>query len=551
MKRSTIIIWTWISLLLAACSSHGDFSKAISTISNDDLARQVSVLGSDQFMGRKPFTEGETITVSYLASELKRLGFDPAFGDSYYQSVPMTEILTEVAGLVTISTATEKIRLASPDQIAITSPLETDTVIVSDSEIIFAGFGIVAPEYGWDDYKNLNVKGKTVIVLVNDPGLYTEDPGLFKGREMTYYGRWTYKFEEAARQGARGVLIIHETEGAGYEYTIPRKSSITPRLQVEDKGNVNHRCSFTGWLTAESAERIFTTAGIKVSDLRAEACKPGYTGFSTGTFIDLALINRIQRSSSSNVAGILKGSKRPDEAIVYTAHWDHFGIGEKENGDSIYNGAVDNGTSMAWALEIGEAFSSLQERPERSIMILFPTAEEQGLIGSHYYAANPVFDPESTVACFNNDLLLPMGRMKDVMITGFGQSELDSLVETIAMKQDRYIMGDPDSHTGMYFRSDHFPFAAKGIPSMFARGNCDSREHGKEWARNQEQDYIRNRYHRPADNFEPEIWNFDGIREDAALMFEAGFILANTTWFPGWKPGSEFGKIRERDNLSN
>jgi Zn-dependent M28 family amino/carboxypeptidase len=551
MKRSTIIIWTWISLLLAACNSHGDFSKAISTISNDDLARQVSVLGSDQFMGRKPFTEGETITVSYLASELKRLGFDPAFGDSYYQSVPMTEILTEVAGLVTISTATEKIRLASPDQIAITSPLETDTVIVSDSEIIFAGFGIVAPEYGWDDYKNLNVKGKTVIVLVNDPGLYTEDPGLFKGREMTYYGRWTYKFEEAARQGARGVLIIHETEGAGYEYTIPRKSSITPRLQVEDKGNVNHRCSFTGWLTAESAERIFTTAGIKVSDLRAEACKPGYTGFNTGTFIDLALINRIQRSSSSNVAGILKGSKRPDEAIVYTAHWDHFGIGEKENGDSIYNGAVDNGTSMAWALEIGEAFSSLQERPERSIMILFPTAEEQGLIGSHYYAANPVFDPESTVACFNNDLLLPMGRMKDVMITGFGQSELDSLVETIAMKQDRYIMGDPDSHTGMYFRSDHFPFAAKGIPSMFARGNCDSREHGKEWARNQEQDYIRNRYHRPADNFEPEIWNFDGIREDAALMFEAGFILANTTWFPGWKPGSEFGKIRERDNLSN
>ena len=255
--------------------------------------------------------------------------------------------------------------------------------------------------------------------------------------------------------------------------------------------------------------------------------------------ISLKIRNKITYNKSANVAGILKGSKKPDEAIIYTAHWDHFGIGEKENGDSIYNGAVDNGTSMAWELAIGKAFSTLKEVPERSIILLFPTAEEQGLIGSAYYTEHPVIALEKTVACLNNDGLLPIGRMKDVMITGYGQSDLDSLAGIAASEQDRYITKDPDAHTGMYFRSDQFSFVLKGIPALYARGSIESREFGKEWAAQQYKDYIENKYHRPSDNYYPETFNFEGIAEDAALAFRVGYDLADSDYYPKWRAGSE------------
>jgi Zn-dependent M28 family amino/carboxypeptidase len=550
MKKSTLIIASAI-IAISGCNNKTDLSVSLSSIKNEDLALHVSILGHDSLMGRKPFSEGEVKTISYLANELSRMRYDPAFGDSYFQEVPMTEIRSMVSGHPQAKFGRDVVIMNAPDEIAVTSPVDAGQVVIKDSEIVFAGFGIVAPEYGWDDYKDIDVKGKTVLVLINDPGLYTGNRDLFKGREMTYYGRWTYKFEEAARQGAEGILIIHEAEGAGYEYTIPRKSSISARLQIDEEGSEDNKCSFTGWINATTAEKLIGLLGMDVARLRREACSNGYSGFNTGISLDMTINNTNKKSSSLNVAGILKGSSRPDEVIVYTAHWDHFGIGEAENGDSIYNGAVDNGTSMAWALEIAEAFSLLSRRPERSIMILFPTAEEQGLIGSSYYVDNPVFAADNTVACFNNDLMLPIGRMRDVMVTGYGQSELDSLAKQVALKQDRYVMADPNSHTGMYFRSDHFPFAARGIPAMFARGNCDSRQNGKEWAAEQERDYINNRYHRPSDNYEPDIWDLSGIREDAELMFEIGYILANTDWFPSWNSDSEFSRKRNRDISSN
>ncbi|MBE0676215.1 MAG: M28 family peptidase [Bacteroidales bacterium] len=549
MKNKIIVVAVILmAVSITRCSNQQQPGKALQTITFEDLARHVSIVAADSFLGRQPFTAGEEITINYLASELERMNFSPAFNGSWFQEVPMTEILTSLNGPALVRAGDKTMEFIAPDDIALTSPIESEAIKVQSSELVFAGFGIVAPEYGWNDYRDIDVKGKTVVVLINDPGLYTGNTDLFKGREMTYYGRWTYKFEEAARQGAKGILIIHETEGAGYEYTIPRKSSLSPRLQINSNGNTSPKCEFTGWLSAGAADNLFAAIGKSVENLRAEACVQGYVGFNTGASINLDIANRLKKSSSSNVAGILKGKSRPDEVIVYTAHWDHFGVGESENGDSIYNGAVDNGTSIAWAFEIAEAFSSLKERPERSILILFPTAEEQGLIGSTYYASNPVTDPENCVACFNNDLLLPIGRMKDVMITGYGQSQLDSLVEVVARKQDRYIMADPNPHTGMYFRSDHFPFAATGIPSMFARGNCDSRELGKEWAAKEEMDYINNRYHRPADNYDPFTWDFQGIMEDAALMFEVGYKLANSSLFPRWNDNSEFKSRRKRDN---
>jgi Zn-dependent M28 family amino/carboxypeptidase len=540
MKYYSLLI---LFLAVVVSCRENDLKNSESQITVGGIAEHVSKLGSDEFMGRKPFTAGEKIATGYLADELKKIGFEPAFNGSYFQPVPMFEITSEIKDPAIIKKGNKTFKFFAPDDIAVTSPRISEEIKIKDSEMVFAGFGIVAPEYKWDDYNGLDVKGKTVVVLINDPGLYTGDTSLFKGREMTYYGRWTYKFEEAARQGATGVLIIHETEGAGYKYTIPRKSSISPKLFIQSADSNKTECSFTGWISAESADTLFKSLGYDVKDLRKKSCQRDFKGFDMGTNISLQIRNKTRYNTSTNVAGVLKGTSRAEECIIFTAHWDHFGIGEKENGDSIYNGAVDNGTSMAWALEIGKAFSALKHKPLRSVVILFPTAEEQGLLGSSYYCENPAFPMAKTVACFNNDLMLPTGLMKDVMITGYGQSSLDELVAEAAKKQDRYIIGDPNSHTGMYFRSDHFPFAKKGVPSAFARGNVESREHGKEWMAAAEKDYVDNRYHRPSDNYEPKKWDLKGVVEDAKLIFNVGFTLANSSDYPVWKPRSEFRNV--------
>jgi Zn-dependent M28 family amino/carboxypeptidase len=533
-------------LIINACRSNNyDFNNALKTISTGDLKEYVSVVGSDRYMGRAPFTEGETLTIEYLAGKLKEIGFDPAFNGSYFQEVPLSEISSSVS-IINITKSSKKIfSFKVPDDVTVISPQLKEVIEISNSDMIFAGFGIVAPEFGWDDYEGLDVKGKTVVVLVNDPGLYTGDSSLFKGREMTYYGRWTYKYEEAARQGATGIMIIHETEGAGYGFNVPRKSAITPNFYLQSADSNRSLCQFTGWFSADAADALFDNCGYNVSKLRTEACKGGFKGFNMKTCISMTIHNNIRYNQSPNVAGILRGSENPDECIIYSAHWDHLGIGEPENGDSIYNGAVDNGSSIAWELAIGKAFSALKKKPARSIILFFPTAEEQGLLGSAYYADHPPLPIQKTVACINNDAILPIGRMKDVTIIGYGQSDLDSVTAVAAAMQDRYITPDPDVHTGMYFRSDHFSFAAKGIPSLYAKGSTDSREYGKEWASARVKDYIENRYHRPADNYDPETWNFDGMVEDAALGFTIGYKLANSKFYPKWKEGSEFKHLRE------
>lgn len=539
------ILFLLVLILFFSSCKENDLKNGEKSITTSDLEKYVKSLGSDEFMGRKPFTPGEKITIDYLAEQLERIGFEPAFNGSYFQPVPMIEISSSVINPVVIRSEKTLFSFNAPDDMAITSPQISDELKISDSEMVFAGFGIVAPEYNRDDYSGLDVNGKTVVVMINDPGLYTGDTSYFKGREMTYYGRWTYKFEEAARQGATGLLIIHEDEGSGYKYTIQRKSSISPRLYMQSADSNKTLCDFTGWFSAGAADTLFKTLGYSISELRKDACKKDFRGFKMNSSISLTISNKIRYNTSTNVAGVLKGTTRSNECIVYTAHWDHFGVGEKEKGDSIYNGAVDNGTTMAWALEIGEAFSGLKKRPVRSVVILFPTAEEQGLLGSSYYTENPVFPINKTIACFNNDMMLPIGRMKDVMITGYGQSDLDELLTEAAERQDRYVVGDPNSHTGMYFRSDHFPFAKKGVPSAFARGNVESRENGKDWTAEKEKDYLDNKYHRPADNYEPDTWDLNGIAEDARLVFFAGYKLVTSEYSPQWKIGSEFKSIRE------
>jgi Zn-dependent M28 family amino/carboxypeptidase len=506
------------------------------------LVRQSKTLGSDEFMGRKPCTEGEIITIKYLESEFKRIGLEPAVNGSYFQEVKLMEILNTPDDKLKISGNGKAFDFNLISDFAAFSMRAQEDIVLEKSDLIFAGYGIVAPEYNWNDYEGIDVKGKTVIVLINDPGFETENIDFFKGNSMTYYGRWTYKYEEAARQGADACIIIHDTKPAGYGWGVVSNGNETPRLFLADENNYSDRCAVQGWLSQESSKKLFIEAGLSTA-IWDEAKKPGFKAVPLNISLSLKMKNSWRIDKSQNVLGVLKGSKRPDEVVIFSAHWDHFGVGRKIDGDSIYNGAVDNGTSMAWMLEIAEAFSALKVKPERSVLFFAPTAEESGLLGASHYVQNPVFDLKKTVANINNDMMLPYGRMKDVMITGFGQSELDDYVAEIAKNHDRYIMPDPNPHTGMYFRADHFAFAKAGVPALFARGNCDSREFGIEWAKQKEADWLANNYHKVTDQYE-DWWDLSGVADDAKLLFEVGYKLSMEKTFPKWKKDSEFSHLR-------
>ncbi len=542
IKKNTLLILGVITLLISSCS---DFKKAESTILEEDMTRIVQEFASDDFQGRKPFTTGEEKAVDYLIKEYKRIGLEPANNGSYIQEVPIVEVTDVPDKRMKVKMWNASIELSYKDDFVAFSKQLVDEISVRNSDMVFAGYGIVAPEYNWNDYEGINVKGKTVIVLVNDPGFGTENKDFFKGNEMTYYGRWTYKYEEAARQGAKAILIVHETEPAGYPWSVVLNGAIIPKLYLQPEDNYMSMCAVEGWLTQNAARDLFSMAGFIFNELKEKAKKPGFKAFRMKSRFSLNIKSSHKLASSKNVIGILPGKERKDEVIIYSSHWDHLGIGAPLNGDSIYNGAVDNGTTTAWMLEIAEAFASLKKRSARTIMFLSPTAEEQGLMGSYYYATHPLFPLNKTVANINNDLMLPYGPYKDIMITGYGQSELEDYVERFAKEYDRYVLPDPNPHTGMYYRADHFSFARVGVPALFARGNCDHREFGKEWALKKEKEWIHNNYHKPTDQYDPETWTFEGIAEDAKFFFKIGYELSNESTFPKWKEGSEFKEIRK------
>ena len=540
MKNYLIILT--LAILTASCNS--GYRKAEGTINAEDMTRIVKEFASDEFQGRKPFTIGEEKAVEFLIREYKRIGLEPANNGSFIQEVPMVEITDVPDKRMKINMWNASIELNYKDDFVAFSKQLTDEIKIRNSEMIFAGYGIVAPEYNWNDYAGIDVKGKIVVVLVNDPGFGTDNKDFFKGNEMTYYGRWTYKYEEAARQGAKGVLIIHETEPAGYPWSVVLNGAIQPKLYLQPEDNYMSMCAMEGWLTFDAATELFSLAGLSLPELKEKAKAPGFKAVRMRSRANLNITSTHKLAVSRNVIGILPGTERKDEVIIYSSHWDHLGVGPVVNGDSIYNGAVDNGTTTAWMLEIAEAFANLRKRPQRTIMFFSPTAEEQGLMGSAYYASHPLFPLNKTVANINNDLMLPYGPYKDVMITGYGQSELEDYIVRFAEKYDRYVLPDPNPHTGMYYRADHFSFANAGVPALFARGNCDSREHGKEWALKKEKEWLHNNYHKQADQYDPETWTFEGIVEDAQLFFRIGFELSNESTFPEWKEGSEFRERR-------
>lgn len=547
MKKLWIFAFVIGAIWMVSCNVSNDVSmeKALDGINQEDLHRQVATLAADTFWGRKPCTIGEKVSLKYLQDEYRKIGLNPAFGDSYLQEVPLMNVTGTPDEYLSVSTQRGTLQLKHKTEFVAFSRKVKRSVGLNNSELVFAGYGIVAPEYNWNDYKDLDVKGKTVVVLVNDPGYALMDSSLFNGRNMTYYGRWTYKYEEAARQGAAGCLIVHDTGGAGYPFSVVLSGATIPKLYLKPVDGNRLRCEVEGWLTGAAAQKLFATCGLDWDQLRNRAAQKPFKAVPMRAQANLQIQQRFDYDVSHNVGGMIKGRNRADELLIYTAHWDHLGVGNVMDGDSIYNGAVDNGTSLAWMLEIAEAFSQLSEKPRRSVLFLATTAEEQGLQGAYWYTKNPILPLQQTVANINNDLMLPYGLMKDVMITGFGQSELEDYVEQAAKKQGRYLVPDPTPETGMFYRADHFPFARVGVPALFARGNTDHMRYGKAWMAEKEKAWLANNYHKPTDEYNAESWDLEGVEQDAKLLFMVGYELANSDLFPNWKEGSEFKSVRD------
>ncbi len=546
-----LILSSLTIFLLASCSNNeAKFAEedGLNVFNADSLKKHIAVLASDDFMGRKPFTEGETKTVAYLQEQFKQMGLEPGNGESYIQDVPMANILATAAPSMQVKSAKGSFNLKAFDDYIIWTDKTDSSISLNEAELVFAGYGVVAPEYNWNDYAGLDVKGKVVMVMVNDPGFWIGDTSLFKGKAMTYYGRWTYKFEEAARQGAKGCLIIHNTAAASYPFSVEQNSFNTTRLKLDNRGKNIPNCDVIGWVPEKISHQLFAAAGFD-SSLLVKANQPGFKAVPLGLQLSTTMNVKASFNKSSNVIAKITGTKRPEEVIIYTAHWDHLGIGRPDKlGDSIYNGALDNASGTAGLLEMARAFKNMKAKPERTIVFLAVTAEEQGLLGSAFYSENPIYPVNKTVANINMDGLNRFGKTKDMVVVGQGQSELEDYLKEAIEKTGGYLSFDTHTEAGYYYRSDHFNFAKVGIPALFANNGVDVVGKGKEYGESLENEYTSKNYHQPSDNYDAKTWTGDGAINDLKLLFTIGRRMGFENSFPKWKEGSEFKLIREKSN---
>lgn len=529
-------------ILLSGCIRKINSDKK-SIIKYNNIEKHIAELSSDKYLGRAPMSEAEPLVVDYIAGQMKEIGLEGANNGSYFQDVAILSVTSKLSEYLDFETPKGKLGFKKlTDYVAFSRKVENEMKL-ENSEVIFAGFGICAPEFKRNDFEGIDVIGKTIIVFVNDPG-YGTDSTYFKGNTMTYYGRWTYKFEEAARHGAKACFIVHETGQAGYPWEVARNNGETTKLYPEPKDGNRDRCSFEGWITKESAEKLFNVCGYTFEEMKQKAVGKDFKPFKLQATASASMTNTFKKGISKNVCGLIKGSVHPDEVLVYTAHWDHLGIGTPVEGDSIYNGATDNASAVSWMLEIARAFKS-GIKPERSVLFLSVTGEESGLIGSDFYTENPFFPMNKTVACINTDVILFLGKFKDVTITGFGQSELDKWLLDEAVKQGRYIIADPNPENGMFFRSDQFPFVKHGVPSIFAKGYIEAEKYGKEETLKKIAEYWSAVYHKPNDEFNKEFADLNGLVQDAELFYKVGLNLANSKEWPKWSKDSEFKSVRD------
>ncbi len=554
MLRRTLFALT-VSLCVAAAAQAAPDAKApastqpfSSAITAQGFRAYDKAISSDYMDGRKPSTVGEQRATAWIVKQMKAIGLEPGNHGSWLQEVPtVSTTLEQPSGIkLDVSEGGSTQSFDYGDQLVAMTLQAKPKVSIKNSDIVFVGYGVDAPAWQWNDYKGLDVKGKTVVVLVNDPGYASGDPRLFRGKTMTYYGRWTYKYEEAARQGAAMCLIVHTSDGAaGYPWTVVRNSWTGPQLSLPASEDSAPRLPVAGWLTRAAAQRLFAKAGLDFDKLAAQADQRGFKPVPLKATASITLDSTISHGKTPNVLGMIRGSEHPDQVVVYSAHWDHFGENDKLQGDKIFNGAIDNGTGISALLEIAKAFKAQKPAPKRSVLFLADTLEESGLLGSLYYTKHPVFPMDKTVADINMDMMIVIGRTKNLQIVGSGESQLEDMLKAALKQQGRYAIPDQTPADGFYFRSDHFSFAKAGVPALMTQTGNDKVDGGTAVGTRELADFVAHRYHTPLDNFDPK-WNFAGVADDAQALYEVGHQLAGSNDWPQWYKDSEFRARREK-----
>jgi Zn-dependent M28 family amino/carboxypeptidase len=547
MKRTESIV---LLLAIAACTPAVTTTTNPSgaSVSTERMAEDVRTVSSDAFLGRGPATRGEELATNYIRDRLKAAGLEPGGPNgSWFQEVPLSQSDIVGAPSLTVNVGGQTMPLKQGEQIAVRASMQNvDRVNIQNAPLIFLGYGVKAPERNWDDFKGEDVRGKVGVVLINDPDFETGQ-GDFGGKAMTYYGRWTYKYEEAARQGLAGLLIVHETAPASYGWATVKNSNTNTMFDIVRANPAEVHPLLEGWVQRDDAVRLFTAAGQDFEALKRRAQTRDFKPVPLGnaTFSASYQVKR-QTIRSKNVLGRLPGTTHPNETILYGAHWDHLGVGAPDaRGDSIYNGAVDNGTGIAAVLELARLFAA-GPRPQRSIVFAFWTAEEKGLLGSEYYAANPVYPLESTVAGFNIDALSPTGRARDVLVVGSGQTDIEDRLSQMLVANNRVMTPDATPEAGYFYRSDHFPMAKRGVPMLYMDSGIDLLNGGTAAGKTADETYRRDAYHQPADEYNASSWSFAGIAEDVTVLHALGMQLANSRDWPNYRQSSEFRPVRDK-----
>jgi Zn-dependent M28 family amino/carboxypeptidase len=527
-------------------------TAALASFSGDRILNHIRVLSSDEFEGRGPGSKGEQLTIKYLEDQYRSAGLEPGNPDgTYLQSVPLVGITPDNGMKLTLTGHGKTLEPKFQDEFVAWSKRMTETSAI-DADMIFVGYGVQAPEFQWDDFKGVDVKGKYLVVLINDPPVPDPadpaklDPKIFGGTAMTYYGRWTYKFEKAAQLGAAGCVIIHQTDRAGYPWEVVRNSWSGTQFDLATPDKNMGRLAVESWITSEFATKLFRSAGQDLDKLIASAARRDFKPIPLGIHAKLTIHNALQTIDSHNVIAKVTGSD-PDlknSYVIYTAHWDHFGIGPEVNGDKIYHGAVDNASGSSTLLEMARAYKALPTPPRRTIIFLSVTAEEQGLLGSQYYVEHPLYPLARTALNINMDGMNVSGRTHDIVQIGRGVSTLDDVIDAVAQGQGRVVKLDPEPEKGFYYRSDHFEFAKNGIPAFDPDEGVEFIGKPDGWGLEERRKYTAERYHKPADKIQPD-WDMSGAVEDAQLYFLVGYRVANDPHMPEWKPGAEFKAIRD------
>ena len=538
IKLHLAILLLGSSILITGCS------EPLSDTTDGRLRYWISTLASDEFEGRAPGTPGGQLTKNFISQTFQDLDLDPINGN-YFLDVPTSEITLKDSSYLTLSFRGNDRKMKTGEEVVFWTKQARDYRKIRDSEVVFVGYGIVAPEYNWNDYEGIDVKGKTVIILVNDPGYATGKLRLFNGKSMTYYGRWTYKFEEAAKQGAAAAIIVHEEAPAAYPWSVVENSWQGPQLDLQRDDLGADRVTLEGWIRHDTLNDVLGYTGFNYEALKEIALEKSFSAFPLrGLALSSEMFNEVRYLQSHNIAAMKKGTVNPDEYVLFMAHWDHLGVldNTKPGEDSIVNGAVDNATGVASILEFAKRYSDIET--ERSIIFLTVTLEESGLLGSEYFAKYPPIDLSQVVGGFNFDAILPTGLTNDMVVVGYGASELEDLLEVELGKNGRYINPDPNPEKGYFYRSDHISLAKRGVPMLYADGGFDFVNGGREAGFAFEESYRLEAYHGVADEYDAS-WNLEGLNQSIDVIFNISNELANSSQWPNWYEGNEFKATRD------